>query len=144
MTPVPQRTSAAQIVLPDRQKKTCYLLGPILLTENNVGRADAVVDPTSSNWTINVHFMNDDFVTKVAGPEVGRQIAVILDGVVESAPTINAGITGQDVTISSSFDEATARAIAARIDPSSASTPQQLGVKPARGAGFAPNCWEGF
>lgn len=121
VTQFPQSTTAARIVLPDRKKKTCYALGPTLLTERNVGRADAAVDPTSSLWIVNVHFTNDDFVTKIAQPEVGRQVAIIFDGVVESAPTVNEGITGRDVTISGNFDEATARAIAAKLDPSSAS-----------------------
>ena len=121
VTPVARQAAGARVVLSDPQKKTCYTLGPILLMTRNIDRADAAVDPTSSAWVVNVHFTNNDFVTNVAGPEVGRQVAIILDGVVQSAPRINDGITGQDVTISGVWDEPTARAIAARIDPSSAS-----------------------
>jgi preprotein translocase subunit SecD len=74
---------------------------------------------------VNVHFANNDFVTKVARSNVGKQIAVILNGVVQSAPTIESGITGDDVFISGNYNEATARDVAARIDPSSRSrTPQ--------------------
>lgn len=91
------------VVLPDLDKTFCYVLGPTILLGNNVGSATAVVDPTTAAWTVNVHFKNNDFVTKVATPYVGKQVAIVLDGVVQSAPTINAGITGQDVTISGNF-----------------------------------------
>jgi hypothetical protein len=125
VTAVAKQTPTADIILADGQKSSCYLLGPTLLTDQNVGFADAVIDPTTSAWTVDVHFNNDDFVQKVASVEVGKQIAIILDGVVQSAPTVNAGIAGRDVTIAGDFDEATARRIAARIDPSSASrTPE--------------------
>ena len=120
-----KQTPGAQVVLADVQKLSCYVLGPTLLTGRNVGSADAVSDPATGAWDVNVHFANDDFVQKVAKPYVDKQIAIELDGVVQSAPTINPGITGSDVTISGAFDEATARDVAARIDPSSRSrTPE--------------------
>jgi len=117
VTPRAQQTAGNTIVLPDRGKSACYLLGPVLLTGHNIVTADPLRDPTSNSWIINLHFANDDFVNKVAVPYVSKQIAIVLDGVVESAPTINQGITGQDVTISATFDEATARHIAAGIAP---------------------------
>jgi len=110
-------------ILADRQKTSCYLLGPTILTETNVRSADAAFDRIANAWDVNVQFANDDFVKDVASVYVNRQIALILDGVVESAPTVNPGITGSDITISGSFDESTARAIATRLDPSSAAIP---------------------
>ena len=112
MTAPAKQTPGAQVVLADVQKLSCYVLGPTLLTGRNVGSADAVSDPTTGAWDVNVHFANDDFVQKVAKPYVDKQIAIDLDGVVQSAPTINPGITGSDVTISGAFDEATARDVA--------------------------------
>jgi hypothetical protein len=120
VTPRAKQTPERRIFLTDRQKSVCYALGPALLTATDAS-ADAASDPTTSDWVVNVHFTRDDFVREVASVEVGKQIAIIVDGVVESAPTINAGITGQDVTISGTYDEATARRVAARIDPSSVS-----------------------
>ncbi len=92
-----------QVILPDLQKNACYLLDPTILTGRNVGTATAVVNSQNAQWEVNVHFKNNDFVTKVATPYVGKQVAIELDGVVQSAPTINPGITGQDITISGSF-----------------------------------------
>jgi preprotein translocase subunit SecD len=113
--PDDQAKEAARKILADRTKTACYLLGPTILTGPNIAGAEAIVDPTSSEWTVNLRFANDDFVTKVARPDVGKQIAIVFDGVVQSAPTVNMGITGRDVTISGQFDEATARAIARRL-----------------------------
>jgi preprotein translocase subunit SecD len=109
----PQRVrSTTDVVLADRKKTTCYLLGPTLLTGHDIGSAVAVRDENAGGWVVNFHFNHDDFVHKVAGPYVGKQVAIIFLDVVESAPTINLGITGNDVTISGGFDEATARNLA--------------------------------
>jgi hypothetical protein len=119
VTPRSKQAPGAKVVLPDRKKTACYLLGPTLLTGHNIGTADAVSDTTTSAWIINVHFTNNDFVTKIAVPYVTKQIAIVLNGIVESAPTVNPGITGQDVTISGEYDEATAKRVAASIAPPS-------------------------
>ena len=67
---------------------------------------------TPAAWEVNVHFKNNDFVQKVAKPYVNKQVAIELDGVVQSAPTINQGITGQDVTISGNFTSKEAHQLA--------------------------------
>jgi preprotein translocase subunit SecD len=104
--------AAKQVVLPDLQKSSCYLLGPTIMTGRNVGTATAVINPTSAAWEVNVHFKNNDFVTKVAVPYVNQQVAIELDGIVQSAPKINTGITGQDVTISGTFSSKQAHQLA--------------------------------
>ncbi len=101
-----------QVVLPDLNNTLCYLLGPTILTGRNVGTASAVVDPTTAAWIVNVHFKNNDFVTKVATPYVNQEVAIELDGVVQSAPHINAGITGQDVQITGTFTSKQAHQLA--------------------------------
>jgi preprotein translocase subunit SecD len=109
VTPPEQNTTAAkQVILPEHVKagqtpQVCYVLGPTLLTGQAVSSAQAVVDAQNASWIVNVHFKNNDFVTKVAQPYVGQQVAITLDQEVMSAPTINQGITGQDVTISGNF-----------------------------------------
>jgi preprotein translocase subunit SecD len=54
---------------------------------------------------VQVKFKNDDFLNKVAKAEVNKDVAIDLDGIVESAPKINPGITGRDVQITGSFTE---------------------------------------
>jgi preprotein translocase subunit SecD len=100
------------VTLPDLNKTACYFLGPTILTGRGVGTASAVIDTTTAAWIVNVHFKNNDFVTKVAVPYVTKEVAIELDGVVQSAPTINQGITGQDVTISGTFTSKQAHQLA--------------------------------
>jgi preprotein translocase subunit SecD len=103
---------AQEVVLPDKDKLFCYLLGPTILTGRNIGSADAIVNTSTGEWQVDVHFKNNDFVNKVAGPNVGKEVAIVLDGVVQSAPTINQGITGQNVTITGNFSSKEAHQLA--------------------------------
>jgi len=84
----------------DRAGRYCYILGPVLLTGAAIDSAKVIYDSSRSQWTVDVHFGNDDFVTKVAKPMVDKTVAILLDGVVQSAPTVHPGITGRDVEIS--------------------------------------------
>lgn len=101
-----------KVILPDKDKIYCYLLGPTIMTGRNVGKAEAVVNSSSGEWQVDVTFKNDDFVKKVAGPYVGKQVAIVLDGVVQSAPSINSGITGRNVTITGNFSSKEAHQLA--------------------------------
>jgi preprotein translocase subunit SecD len=108
----PDTDAAQEVVLPDRQRQFCYVLGPALVTGKSVGSASVLYDSTQSQWSANVHFKNDDFLKQIAQPLVGQQVAIELDGVVQSAPTINAGITGRDVEITGSFSQSQANQLA--------------------------------
>jgi preprotein translocase subunit SecD len=102
----------------DRAGRFCYILGPVLLTGAAIDSAKVRYDSRFSQWTVDVHFGNDDFVTKVGKPMVNKIIAILLDGVVQSAPKVNAGITGRDVEISggrSGYTRAAAVLVAASI-----------------------------
>jgi preprotein translocase subunit SecD len=101
-----------QVVLPDKDKTACYLLGPTILTGRNIGSATAVVNTSSGAWQVNVNFKNNDFVNKVAQPNVGKQVGIVLDGIVQSAPTIQSGITGKQVTITGNFSSKEAHQLA--------------------------------
>jgi preprotein translocase subunit SecD len=105
-----------QVILPDKDKVACYLLGPTILTGRNIGNATAAVNTSSEAWQVDVHFKDNDFVTKVARPNVDKQVAIVLDGVVQSAPMIQPGITGQNVTITGNFTSKEAKALAVVLD----------------------------
>jgi len=105
----PKDTDAAQeVVLPDRQHTSCYVLGPAIVTGKSISSASTLYDSTQGQWSSNVHFKNNDFLTKIAGPYVQKQVAIELDGVVQSAPTIDPGITGRDVEITGNFTQSQA------------------------------------
>jgi preprotein translocase subunit SecD len=103
---------AKQVVLPDRDKSACYVLGPAVVTGKSIGSARASYDSTSSQWVTNVTFKNNDFIDKVAGPYVNKLVAIELDGVVQSAPKINPGITDRNVQISGAFSQGEAKDLA--------------------------------
>jgi preprotein translocase subunit SecD len=102
-------------VLPSKvgdPQQGCYFVGPLLLNGRRVRTAKALYDSQQGGWIVNVTFRGEDFVTQVATPNVGKQVAIILDGVVLSAPTIQQGITGKTVTISGSFTQGEAKDLA--------------------------------
>jgi preprotein translocase subunit SecD len=101
----------------DRDRTACYLVGPVILRGASIESAHANLDPTASLWVVKVHFRNDDFVAKVARPYVNKQVAIVVDGVVQSAPTINPGIADRDVTISGSLTRAEAEILARQLAP---------------------------
>jgi len=107
----PDTDSAQQVVLPDRLHQNCYVLGPAIVTGKSIGSANTLYDSTQSQWSTNVHFKNNDFLTKIAGPYVNKDVAIELDGVVQSAPVINPGITGRDVEITGNFTQGEANAL---------------------------------
>lgn len=108
----PDTDSATGVVLPDRKRTACYVLGAAVVTGKSVGSAKAEYDSNTSQWVASVHFKNDDFVNKVAVPYLNKLVAIELDGVVQSAPNINPGITGRDVQISGDFSHGEAQDLA--------------------------------
>jgi preprotein translocase subunit SecD len=115
-TPEAKNVASAAVILPDREpaKNGCWALGPALLTGKSVktARSSYQTDSSGSGWGVDVTFKNDDFVNKVATPNVGQQVAIELDGVVQSAPVINQGITGRTVRISGNFSQGEAKDLA--------------------------------
>jgi preprotein translocase subunit SecD len=116
-TPPEQDQADAIVVLPGREPPkppNRYQLGPTLLTGEAVSTADATYE--NGQWGVNVKFTSQggqDFVNKVANPNVGKQVAIVLDGIVQSAPVINPGITaGNPVRISGSFKQQEAQDLA--------------------------------
>jgi hypothetical protein len=93
----------APVVRFDRAHTHCYLLGPTLLTGADVDQAQATQDAATGSWSVDVHFKDNEFVTKVAQPYQGKSVAIVVDDVVLSAPTVNPGITDNEVSIAGDF-----------------------------------------
>jgi preprotein translocase subunit SecD len=93
-----------------------YLLGPELFKGDEIRGATAgLVSQSATDWTVNLELKShgaDVFgkatsaVVKYSSPF--NQIAVVLDGVVESAPVIQAAITDGNAQITGNFTEQTA------------------------------------
>jgi preprotein translocase subunit SecD len=99
----------------DRTGKVCYILSPVLLTGAGIDSASAAYDAASSQWLVDMKWDNDEFLTKIARPFVGKEIAIVSDGLVQSTPTINPGITGSNIEIGGNFNRTDAINLAAAI-----------------------------
>lgn len=97
-----------EVVYPDAENPdVLYRLGPAALTGDVVTRAEAVTDPTTGQWSVSID-MNDEgsedwaeFTDKLAclrdeGEQVKSQVAIVLDGVVESAAGMSDPATSPD------------------------------------------------
>src|SRR5207244_5377850 len=56
---------------------------------------------------------------------IGRDVAIVIDGQVVAAPRVNAGITGKNLGISGNFDEQTAERIASGLTTPRPPNPRQ-------------------
>jgi preprotein translocase subunit SecD len=117
LTPREGNVPEAEVWLPGRpadggDPASCFLLGPTVLTGRNISSADAQYDTNTSTYVTDITFKTDEFVEKVATPYVNQRVAIELDGVVQSAPTINPGITGRTVQISGNFSKGEAEDLA--------------------------------
>jgi hypothetical protein len=107
---------ASGTVLFDRKHQYCYFVGRVLLTGAGIASATVVYDSNASTWSVNVRWSNNDFLKKIAQPLVNKQVAIVVKGVVQSAPVINLGIEGQDVLINTgTYTRAQAVEVAASI-----------------------------
>jgi hypothetical protein len=107
--------------------RKCYRLAAPILGLNDVESAQAVYDQNQQQWVVDVA------VTDAAAPRfvkamtenVGRDLAIVIDGQVVVAPRVNEGIVGKDMSISGDFDQQTAERIAAGLTKPRPPDPRQ-------------------
>jgi len=111
LTPPDQDEAAASVVLLGSEGQTGFVLSPAALTGEVIDEAAATFQ---GQWIVNVSF-NDEgalLFDQMAVANYQKQVAIVLDGVVESAPTINATEFDGQAVISGSFDEEEAKNLA--------------------------------
>ncbi|GGO87820.1 hypothetical protein GCM10012280_27170 [Wenjunlia tyrosinilytica] len=112
----------------DGQEK--FALGPVAVRGSEVRDASASISPDSGGWQINVTFSAKgakrfgDLTQKLAAeqPTGGNRLAIVLDGVVMSAPSVMSRIPGGKVQISGGFTRDKAEELAAAIGSGSLPT----------------------
>ena len=114
----------------DLQDTTKYLLAPAAVTGADVAEAKAENPQTSNNTgqpVVNVRFTPSGQIkfTTLTEQTVGRQVAIVLDDVVESAPIINERIAG-DAQIAGNFDSAAASHLAAILSSGALAVPLHI------------------
>lgn len=96
-----------------------FLLGPVAISGDHVTSASSGIPPQDVQYVVTLDF--DSFGTKamadmtgalVSKPLPQNQFAIVLDGIVESAPTTNAHITNGQAMISGSFTAESAASLA--------------------------------
>ncbi|HZD16733.1 MAG TPA: hypothetical protein VE669_01185, partial [Actinomycetota bacterium] len=111
------------VVFLDRDGTTKYKLGPVLITGDAISRANAVYDTggqTSVGQGWQITFDLTDRGSAVFGEVttrlVGRQLAIVVDQQVISAPTVQSAITGGSGVITGSFTENRAKDLATQLN----------------------------
>ena len=102
------------VVIRDRGGLTGYVLGPAELTGEAVSEAAATFN---NEWVVNVDLTDEGAVgfDEIAARYFGQQVAIVLDGIVESAPVIRATEFEGTAVISGTFDEQGARDLAVAL-----------------------------
>ncbi len=118
-TPSDQDDPAAQVVLPQKDSKgkvsTRYALGPAEVKGQAISSSKAQIDTASGNWVVSFDLSGDgekDWNTMAAKVGKGKQIAIDLDGVVKSAPTLETTTFSGTSQISGNFTEGEAKDLA--------------------------------
>jgi preprotein translocase subunit SecD len=101
----------------DLDGKASYLLGPAELTGRDVKSAEPGRDDpgVTADWVVRIEFRDADRWLDFTGRHVAEQLAIVLDGTTQSAPTIQESIPDGVAQISGSFTEDQAVGLAAVI-----------------------------
>jgi preprotein translocase subunit SecD len=132
------------VVFKDQDDETKYQLGPVEFTGDVIDRASAVYGAGSSTtvgqgWRINFDLTGPgtDIVADVTTRLQGRQLAIVVDDRVISAPTVQDPITGGRGEITGGFTERRAKDLATQLNagalPVELTTQQVLTVSPTLG-----------
>lgn len=100
-----------------------FVLGPVVISGEDFKKAGAVIDPQTGEWTVTFQLDSDgakrfaEETTKAVGsPPPTDQIAIVVDRVVISSPTVQSAITGGSGEITGGFSEAEAKDLATQLN----------------------------
>ena len=110
---------------PDQPLVTCddqgvkYLLSTAMIEGTDLQSADAAIPQQQTDWVVTLDFDSDgtDTFTKISRSlyNTGKQFAIVLDGQVISAPTMDGIITNGQAEISGNFDQESATSLATSL-----------------------------
>ena len=111
LTPPEEDAATATVALLGSDGQFGFVLAPAQLTGEVIEEAVATFQ---GQWIVDLSLNDEGAVgfDQMAVANYERQVAIVLDGVVESAPTINATEFNGQAVISGSFDEAEAKNLA--------------------------------
>lgn len=108
------------VILPSKRNDPTarrYLLGPAEIKGAVVDTASARIDTNTSDWTVDLQLnsLGSPLWDAMATKYFGQRIAIVLDGEVVSAPSINAREFRGRATISGSFTASEAKGLATAL-----------------------------
>ncbi|WP_326823633.1 protein translocase subunit SecD [Streptosporangium sp. NBC_01756] len=117
-----QDDPAKQFVACSQDGSAKYVLDKAAVTGSAIDTASSGVDPTTGEWLVQLSFKGQGpdqwskITTTAFNSQAPRnQVAMVLDGVVISAPVIQEPITGGRAQISGSFTQVTADELASQL-----------------------------
>ncbi|MBT6301453.1 MAG: protein translocase subunit SecD [Candidatus Jacksonbacteria bacterium] len=98
------------------------------LSGKHLSTSTVQFDPTSGQPTVTLQFNDEgaELFEQITDANIGRQVAIFLDGFVISAPTVQQKITGGQAVISGSFTIVEARELASRLNAGALPVPITL------------------
>lgn len=113
-TPREEDMPEASVVLPDKDGRSRYSLGPSELTGRALKTARATYVAENGQWVVDFTMTSEGGkqFDEVAARNVGKSVAIVLDGVVQSAPVIREANFGGKGQISGEFKERSAKDLA--------------------------------
>jgi len=117
-TPSPRRADdAAEITACELGGAATYVLGPAeeiaVASANATAQVGAVA---TGEWVVEVTLTDAAAWEALTTKYIGKQLAIVLDGIVQSAPTVQEAIPGGSAHISGEFTESESRRIAAVLE----------------------------
>jgi preprotein translocase subunit SecD len=113
-TPKGSDTSQSNVLLPQINSPGRYVLGPAILNGSIIKSASAAIPQNGGGWQVNFTLTSSGSpkFDQLAQQNYQKQVAIELDGTVQSAPTINAQSFGGNGQITGSFNESSAKNLA--------------------------------
>ena len=110
------REPKATVAACDTDGQSKYLLDKAKVLGTDVSKADYTFDPTRSMWIVNLSFngKGQDKWTNLTAETVHKQVAVVMDNEVVSAPEIQERIAG-NAEITGNFSQTEAKNLAAKL-----------------------------
>lgn len=113
----PPAKDKEQIVSCDVDGGAKYILGPAEMTGKDVKTASSTIDTNSSGistggWLVRLEFKSAGKWASLTAKYVNQQVAIVLDGLVQSAPRIQEKIPDGSAQITGNFTESSSRQLA--------------------------------
>lgn len=114
ITPPDEDEFGDVVVLPGIEGNFLYVLEPASASGTIVDDAQATLGELGGGWSVNLSFTGQGSIEfdQIAAQNVGQSLAIVLDGVVYSAPTIQQANFGGTAVITGNFGEEEAKDLA--------------------------------